>query len=137
VKRVFGDSLFFIALLNERDHYHAKARGLAMADALDIVTTRWVLAEVANALSTPPWRQRAAVLLDRSKSSARLRVIEESDRLFDQGTDLYRRRSDKGWSLTDCISFVVMADEGLTEALTGDRHFEQAGFMALLAPHVS
>jgi len=42
--------------------------------------------------------------------------------------DLYRRRQDKDWSLTDCISFVVMADEGLTESLTADRHFEQAGF---------
>jgi predicted nucleic acid-binding protein len=47
--------------------------------------------------------------------------------------ELYRSRYDKPWSLTDCISFVVMADEGLTEALTGDRHFEQAGFKAMLA----
>ena len=56
-----------------------------------------------------------------------------SDELFARGMDLYRSRHDKDWSLTDCISFVVMADEGLAEALTGDRHFEQAGFKALLA----
>jgi predicted nucleic acid-binding protein len=48
------------------------------------------------------------------------------------GVDLYRRRPDKAWSLTDCISFVVMQREGITEALTGDQHFEQAGFVALL-----
>ena len=45
---------------------------------------------------------------------------------------MYRSRNDKAWSLTDCISFVVMEQEGLTEALTGDHHFEQAGFTALL-----
>lgn len=56
-----------------------------------------------------------------------------SDELFARGISLYNARKDKAWSLTDCISFVVMADEGLVDALTGDRHFEQAGFKALLA----
>jgi uncharacterized protein len=46
--------------------------------------------------------------------------------------DLYRDRPDKAWSLTDCISFVVMADKGIRDALTADHHFEQAGFVALL-----
>jgi predicted nucleic acid-binding protein len=45
---------------------------------------------------------------------------------------LYRGRPDKEWSLTDCISFVVMGERSLTEALTSDHHFEQAGFTALL-----
>jgi hypothetical protein len=49
------------------------------------------------------------------------------------GLDLFADRPDKNWSLTDCVSFVVMHGEGLTEALTGDNHFEQAGFKALLA----
>jgi len=52
--------------------------------------------------------------------------------LFDRGCELYISRSDKEWSLTDCISFVVMRREELTDALTADRHFEQAGFSALL-----
>ena len=51
---------------------------------------------------------------------------------FDEGVRLYVARPDKDWSLTDCISFVVMRERGITEALTGDRHFEQAGFVALL-----
>lgn len=133
MRRVFGDSLFFIALLNERDQFHERARTLEAGEALEIVTTRWILAEVADALAAPPWRERASIFVERSKSSAGLRVITDSDRLFDRGSELYRSRNDKGWSLTDCISFVVMADEGLAEALTGDRHFEQAGFVALLA----
>jgi len=45
---------------------------------------------------------------------------------------LYQNRPDKNWSLTDCISFVVMQEHGITEALTADRHFEQAGFVPLL-----
>ena len=47
-------------------------------------------------------------------------------------TAMHKERSDKSWSLTDCISFVVMGEHGITDALTGDRHFEQAGFRALL-----
>jgi predicted nucleic acid-binding protein len=53
--------------------------------------------------------------------------------LFAAGVELYGTRPDKEWSLTDCISFVVMKREGLTDALTGDRHFEQAGFKVLLS----
>jgi len=55
-----------------------------------------------------------------------------SEALLARGMALYRQRPDKAWSLTDCISFVVMGDERLTEALTGDHHFEQAGFAPLL-----
>ena len=52
--------------------------------------------------------------------------------MFDRGLDLYRERLDKNWSLTDCISFVIMRDESLTDALTADVNFVQAGFRALM-----
>lgn len=52
--------------------------------------------------------------------------------LFRAGTNLFRLRHDKPWSLTDCLSFTVMKREGLTEALTADQHFTRAGFRALL-----
>jgi hypothetical protein len=55
--------------------------------------------------------------------------------LFDARVALYGERMDKDWPLTDCISFVVMQREGITDALTGDRHFEQAGFVPLLKGH--
>jgi predicted nucleic acid-binding protein len=55
-------------------------------------------------------------------------IVGPEPETFTQGIELYRNRPDKNWSLTDCISFVVMKREGITEALTGDRHFEQAGF---------
>ena len=52
--------------------------------------------------------------------------------LYERGWQLYRDRPDKSWSLTDCISFVVMNDMNLRDALTGDKHFEQAGYVAIL-----
>lgn len=60
-------------------------------------------------------------------------IIAESDSLYHRGLALYAERADKAWSLTDCISFVVMREESLREALTGDRHFAQAGFAPLFA----
>ena len=62
-----------------------------------------------------------------------LKLSPPSAELFDRGCELYTSRSDKEWSLTDCISFVVMKERGLTDALTPDRHFEQAGFKVLLS----
>jgi hypothetical protein len=59
--------------------------------------------------------------------------MPSSNELFAAGVELYATRPDKEWSLTDCISFVVMEREGLTDALTGDRHFEQSGFKVLLS----
>ena len=61
------------------------------------------------------------------------RIVEASPELFEKGLTLYNSRPDKFWSLTDCISFVVMTEERISDALTGDRHFDQAGFKALLA----
>ena len=59
-------------------------------------------------------------------------IVPAEAKLFEQGVEFYHRRPDKAWPLTDCISFVVMTDLGIREALTGDHHFEQAGFRALL-----
>ena len=77
--------------------------------------------------------RQAAQVIDQLRVSSNVRMVTLSDELVRRGLDLYRSRRDMEWSLTDCISFVVMAAEGLAEALTGDRHFEQAGFTALLA----
>ena len=133
MKRVFADTHFFIALLNARDEAHARAMRVGSGPRLHLVTTRWVLAEVADAMAAQAYRTRAAKFLALAKANPWLTILNATDALFEQGCELYAQRSDKDWSLTDCISFIAMANEGLTEALTGDRHFEQAGFKALLA----
>jgi predicted nucleic acid-binding protein len=61
-----------------------------------------------------------------------LTIVEANRAIYDAGLNLYAQRPDKDWSLTDCISFVVMKRLRLTEALTADKHFEQAGFKVLL-----
>ena len=62
----------------------------------------------------------------------RVTIVPAAQDLFEQGVDLFANRPDKDWSLTDCISFIVMQEYGLTEALTADHHFEQAGFKILI-----
>jgi predicted nucleic acid-binding protein len=97
-----------------------------------MVTTRWVLTELANALGDSPIRVAAGRFLQRIEGDASFQIVHDSDGLYERGLALFASRPDKAWSLTDCISFVVMADMDLTEAVTRDRHFEQAGFRALL-----
>lgn len=133
MKVVFGDSLYFLALLNPRDAYHERAVLFATEWRGVIVTTRWVLAEVCDGLSSAANRRLAVILASQVATSKRFRLVRGSDELFERGMELYSQRPDKDWSLTDCISFTVMAKEGLTDALTADHHFEQAGYRVLLA----
>ncbi len=96
-----------------------------------MVTSSFILLELADGLSRAGDRKLCAEFLHDLKANGSMRVVEVSESLLWRGFDLYARRQDKEWSLTDCTSFVIMEDENITEALTGDRHFEQAGFSAL------
>ncbi|MCG3197310.1 MAG: hypothetical protein GHCLOJNM_01795 [bacterium] len=133
MRRVFADTGYFLALLNPRDALHRVALDLAQDLSYPLLTTTWVLTEVADACAKPPNRQRFTTFVDRLRRDPTATVVGLDQDLFEQGLGLFRNRPDKEWSLTDCISFVVMEREGLTEAFTGDRHFVQAGFNALLA----
>lgn len=132
MSRVFADTHFYIAILSRGDAAHTQAKRLfSQGGFTEVVTTAGVLLELADGMSGVRERERCARFIARLRASE-TKVIPLSDRLIERGLLLYAERLDKEWSLTDCISFVVMADEGLTEALTGDKHFEQAGFAALL-----
>jgi len=111
---------------------HEQALAFYGDDQLHLVTTEWILTEVADANAEPARRSGFQQLLNVLEEDEHVQVIPASHELFQRGLRLYFGRPDKAWSLTDCISFVVMGDEGLTQALTGDHHFEQAGFTALL-----
>ena len=129
---VFVDAFYFLARLNPGDESHEQAVRVGTQETRPIVTTAWVLTEVADAMSSPANRPAFLRLLETLKSSQDVKIIPTTVELFDRGVQLYAERADKEWWLTDCISFVVMADGGLADALTGDHHFEQAGFKALL-----
>lgn len=130
--RVFADTYYYLALIIPRAEKHQQAVAFAEQFTGQLVTTAWVMAEVANALGETRHRATFPRLLDGLRHNPQSVVVPPDAALFDQGVELYRQRPDKGWSLTDCISFLVMKQEGITEALTGDHHFEQAGFAALL-----
>ena len=132
MKPVFADSFYFLALLHLDDGAHARALAVSQTRADPLLTTAWVLTEVADALAVPGVREIFPRLLAALRADPACTIVPPTQGLFDQGVDLYTQRPDKGWSLTDCISFVVMQQQGVTEALTGDHHFEQAGFAALL-----
>ncbi len=127
----FADTFFYLALIDERDEHHQRVLDYMRRTKDFIVTTRWVLTEVANALSGTRQREEVACLLRDLEADPSVIVPDSSDVLYQQGLELYANRPDKGWSLTDCISFLVMEEYGISEALTGDHHFEQAGYRAL------
>jgi uncharacterized protein len=128
----FADTFFFLALLDTREPRHLDALAASRDGRLRLVTTEWVLTEFGDAYSDPKDRDDCVALYKAVFQNRRVKIIAADTRLFQRGIALFENRSDKKWSLTDCISFVVMHDEGILDALTGDHDFEQAGFNALL-----
>lgn len=133
MKRVFADTYYFIALLNPSDRAHARTVEYISNNSLHLVTTDWVITELGDAMAKSP-EGRGQFLVTRSNLMADpdVSIVSFDETIFEAGIRLNGQRVDKKWSLTDCISFVVMQEPGLNEALTGDRDFEQAGFVALL-----
>jgi hypothetical protein len=132
VTDVFADSAFWIALVVKQDEHHERAQKWATHIHGSITTTEPVILETANALARPNWRPNTIRLIDHLYQRSDVDVVRMDDSLWQAAWDLYCERLDKGWSLTDCVSFVVMQERGLVDALTTDLHFQQAGFRALL-----
>jgi len=134
---VFVDTAAWIALLNNSDGLHTQAQQVmrdlqARNDGL--VTTEFVLLEVADAFAAPSSRLRAAKFIDGLRSMTLLDIFPATQTLLIEGWSLFKSRPDKAWGLTDCTSFVVMTQERITQVFTSDHHFEQAGFHRLLLP---
>ncbi len=132
MRRAFADTFYFLALLDSREDRHVEAAEASRDSDLRLVTTEWVLAEFGDAYSHPKDRADFVALYRALVNHPRVKIVPAETGLFQRGVDLFEQRHDKDWSLTDCLSFIVMGDEGITQALTGDKHFEQAGFTALL-----
>lgn len=132
MNRLFADSFYFFALGNPRDPAHHRAADFSHSFSGQMITTGWIVMELGDGMVLPSQRTIFVKLFDQLRIDPDVVLLSCSDDLMAAGVELFRQRPDKEWSLTDCISFVVMQREGLTEALTGDHHFEQAGFVALL-----
>lgn len=131
MRPLFADAFFFFALWSRRDLFHERVLETMGKFRGRLVTTRWVLMKVADGLADSPERKKIKRWFDQFERDETMEVIGFEEDLYRSGLALYDERPDKAWSLTDCISFVVMEREGLHEALTGDRHFAQAGYVAL------
>jgi hypothetical protein len=128
---VFVDTFALIAWLNPHDNAHPGVVEFLDGFTGRLVTTEWVLMELADALSAPDARAMVVPFLNAVRSDPLFEVVGYLPAVYRAGFDLFSARADKAWSLTDCISFGVMEQRGLSDALTADRHFEQAGFRAV------
>ncbi|MGH7427721.1 MAG: type II toxin-antitoxin system VapC family toxin [Candidatus Methylomirabilaceae bacterium] len=131
--RLLLDTFFVLALLNADDEHHARAKPFLsrVRTASEVVVTEAVILEIGNGLSDKN-RAGAVEFIRSCYTTSNITVVNVDTPLLNRAIDLYDRSRDKTWGLTDCISFVVMNDRGLQFALTGDRDFKQAGFVALM-----
>jgi uncharacterized protein len=131
---VFVDTAFVVALASRQDQYHAVATAMVprFRAGTRLVTTWAVCLEIGNALARQQYRHKAVDLLTGIARDPRFEIMPLTDELYSSGMTLFRERRDKEWSLTDCVSFVVMERRGIRLALTADEHFRQAGFEPLL-----
>lgn len=132
---IFADTGFFIAQLKPRDELHRRARDWVLwiaRNQTQILTTEFVLIELGDALSAPADRAKYHAALSQLLGTKQIEIVAASPDWFQKGIALHKARPDKEWSLTDCLSFVVMQERGVARALAYDHHFEQAGFEALL-----
>jgi len=135
LRTVFVDTGFWIAILNPRDELHSRARQVsASLGPARLITSEMVLTELLNEFARrgAPLRQAAVAFVRRLRGEVSVEITPQASPLFEKALDRYAARADKTWSLTDCASFHIMESLQTAEALSYDRHFEQAGFRALL-----
>ena len=135
MRAVFADAGYWIALLNPRDALHETAKTVSQVlGSVQLITSEVVLTECLNDLAKrgEALRRAAVALVEELRRSPSVSIEPQSSLQFQDALVLFASRQDKAWGHTDCVSFRIMTRYGVTEALTFDRHFEQAGFTPLL-----
>jgi predicted nucleic acid-binding protein len=128
MKPYFADTHYYVAVANPRDEFHPAAIEFSRSYRGAVITTEYVLVETGNFMARTGNRPAFAALIRDLRSDPQTFVIPSSTELFQSALRLYVEREDKEWSFTDCSSIRVMREHELRQALTGDHHFEQAGF---------
>ena len=132
---LFADSGYWIALMHPGDQLHRRVMEIAAGlSSTPIVTTQMVLTEALNYMAGlgESRRRFATDMVERLQNNPDIEIVPQSNPQFRAALDRYASRNDHTWGLTDCASFIVMEERGITDALAHDRDFEQAGFLALL-----
>ncbi len=137
MKKIFVDTGFVVALINEKDEHHDKAIELSIEfERKPVIITDSVLLEIGNSLSRKH-KEFAVAAIEKFLTTEETEIIRLDETLFNKAFELYKTHNDKTWGLVDCISFIVMQENGITDALTSDKHFVQAGFRALMLDSVN
>ena len=122
-----------LLLLINRDQYHQQASELSERfEGYPFLITDTVLLEIGNALARS-YKNEAVDIITEFLDSEEVEIVHLTPQMFEQAFDLYKTYQDKEWGLIDCVSFVVMREKGVNQALTFDRHFIQAGFQVLMS----
>jgi predicted nucleic acid-binding protein len=135
MRSIFADTFYWTALLNPRDDYHAIVKNYSrQLKSAILVTSDEVITEFLNFFSNyhPLMRQGAVHRAKEILNHDAIQVIPSNRDRFLAGIELYQQRPDKGYSLTDCLSMLIMRELEIQEILTHDKHFTQEGFMILL-----
>lgn len=137
-QRWFIDTSFVIALVSERDNFHETAQQLSAQierESIDLITSDAIILEIGAALSKNAYRAVAIELIESLQRDPHIEIVTIDRELLGRAFALFKLHADKEWSLTDCTSFALMRSRAVTEALTADAHFEQAGLLALMRRH--
>ena len=132
---VFADTAFWLALLIRSDQWHESAiNAYNQLNYRQIVTTELVLIELLDGVSRlgADNRDRAVAFVQELHNDERVKIVDHNTERFWTAVNSYRSRLDQRWGLTDCASFIVMRERNITDALTSDRDFQQAGFTILM-----
>lgn len=135
MKRVFADACYWIALLNPKDGLHEVAKRVSRElGPCRIVTSEMVLVELLNGLGRfgNDKRKVAAEAVKRLEGNPNVEIVPQTSLQFRSAVERYASRLDKEWGATDCASFLLMEEKAMSEALTVDHHFKQAGFTILM-----
>ncbi len=130
----FLDTSYIIALeiKNENSHQQVLQNWRTLASAQPfLVTTTYIFDEVVTFFNSRKLHHKAVEIGNRLLESPDIELIEINHNLFSQGWQYFQKYQDKFYSLTDCLSFIVMANRNISTALTLDNHFVQAGFQIL------
>ena len=125
---LFLDTGYLIALVNKRDNLHEAAAAAAIKYHGPFYTTQLILIELANSLCQPAQRPLALTIIEKMQTDPLTTIVELTPERFEKALLLYKKRSDKTWGMIDCLSFTVMDEFGVKQALTFDEHFRQAGY---------
>lgn len=135
MNEVYADSGYWIAMLNRHDQWNSAAvRATQQTRGRRIVISEMVIVEFLNGVARYGAQSRiqAVITTRRLYNNPNIEVVKQSSTQLAVAVEHYSQRLDQRWSVTDCASFLIMEERGITDALAHDRDFVQAGFRALL-----